>query len=308
MKISNQTAETIAKLISGKVIGDGNRLVTGMNELHVIQPGDLAFVDHPKYYDKVLGSSAGSILINKELPPLPNKTLIFSHDPFRDFIELIRHFRPFVPSTDLIDPTAHIHPEAVIQPGARIGKHVKIGQGTVIHSNVSVGDHVEIGENCIIHASAVIGGDAFYYQKKNGKYIKFESGGTVIIDNEVEIGANTTVDRGVTGNTTIGAGTKIDNLVHIGHDTQIGKNCLFAAQVGIAGATIIEDDVTLWGQVGVISGITIGKGAVVMAQSGIGKTVEGNQTYFGSPASPGREKMKEMAALRQLPELLKKLK
>lgn len=307
MRFLVHTAQQLADLIGASVVGDPDRSISGLNEIHVIEPGDLAFVDHPKYYDKVLGSAASAVLIDKEVACPADKTLLVTSSPFQAFIDLIAHFRPFKPSDGLVDSSAIIDPTAVIQPGARVGRGAIIGANAIIHANAAIGDWVEIGARSIIHANAVIGGDAFYYQKREGKFQKFLSGGTVVVGQDVEIGAGTTIDRGATGDTTVGDGTKIDNLVHIGHDTRIGKNCLFAAQVGIAGATIIEDDVTLWGQVGVISGITIGKGAVVMAQSGIGKSVPGGTTYFGSPASEGREKMREMAALRQLPELIKRL-
>jgi UDP-3-O-[3-hydroxymyristoyl] glucosamine N-acyltransferase len=171
-------------------------------------------------------------------------------------------------------------------------------------------DHCVIGDDVVIQAGTVIGSDAFYYNKKTNRdihYKKMKSCGRVVIENSVEIGAGCTIDRGVSGDTLIGAGTKIDNLVHIGHDTVVGKNCLFAAQVGIAGATTIEDNVILWGQVGVSKTLTIGKDAVVYAQSGVPSSLEGGKTYFGYPAEEASIKKKEIVWIKRIPELWKKV-
>ena len=192
-------------------------------------------------------------------------------------------------------------------PGAFIGKDVKIGVNCLIHPNVTIYDGTQIGDNVIIHSGSVIGADAFYYQKQVG-YKKLNSCGSVRIENDVEIGAGCTIDRGVTAETVIGAGTKIDNMVQIGHDTVIGKNCLFASQVGIAGVVTVENDVILWGQVGVQKDLTIGKGAVVLGQSGLAKSLKGGVTYFGSPVREAREKMKELALIKQLPSIIEELR
>jgi UDP-3-O-[3-hydroxymyristoyl] glucosamine N-acyltransferase len=171
-------------------------------------------------------------------------------------------------------------------------------------------DHCVIGDNVIIQSGTVIGSDAFYYNKKTTRaihYKKMLSGGRVVIEDSVEIGANCTIDRGVSGDTVIGAGTKMDNLVHIGHDTVIGRNCLLAAQVGIAGATTIEDDVILWGQVGVSKTLTIGKGAEVYAQSGVPASIEGGKKYFGSPVEDALTKKKELVWMKRIPVLWEKV-
>jgi UDP-3-O-[3-hydroxymyristoyl] glucosamine N-acyltransferase len=195
-------------------------------------------------------------------------------------------------------------------PNVYIGNHVRIGKDCIIHPNVTILDHVIIGDHVIIQAGTVIGSDAFYYNKRTDRpvhYRKMTSCGRVIIENDVEIGAGCTIDRGVTSDTLIGAGTKIDNLVHIGHDTTVGKNCLFAGQVGIAGATTIEDNVVLWGQVGVNKTLTIGEGAIVLAQSGVKASIESKKTYFGSPAEDAKEKMKELVWIKRIPELWQKI-
>ncbi len=303
-----QTLEKIAKIIDCKFVGDSDFPVFGMNEIHVVEPGDIVFVDHPKYYDKALTSAATVILINKEVECPEGKALLISDDPFRDFNKLTIYFNPFIASKESISPSSQIGEGTVIQPNVFIGNNVKIGKNCLIHSNVSIYDNSIIGDHVTIHAGTVIGSDAFYYKNRPDGYDKLISGGRVVIKNQVDIGAVCTIDKGVTGDTTIGEGTKIDNQVHVGHDTVIGKKCLIASQTGIAGCVIIEDEVTLWGQVGVTSGITIGKKAVISAQSGISKSLDGGKSYFGTPADDFRSKYKEIASIRLIPSILEDIK
>jgi UDP-3-O-[3-hydroxymyristoyl] glucosamine N-acyltransferase len=309
MKFSRTySLKEIASIISTSYVGDADFPVLGMNEIHVVEPGDIVFVDHPKYYTKALESAATIILINKEVDCPEGKALLISDDPFSDFNRLSNHFKPFRAASEKISRTASIGQGTIIQPNVFIGNHVRIGDNCLIHPNVTIYDHCVIGNNVIIHAGTVLGSDAFYFQKRPKGFDKLISCGRVVIEDNVEIGAACTIDKGVTGDTTIGMGTKIDNQVQIAHDTIIGKKCLIASQVGIAGCTIIEDEVTLWGQVGVISDITIGKGAVVYAQSGVGKDLEAGKTYFGSPAGEAREKYREMATLKSLHKIVENLK
>jgi UDP-3-O-[3-hydroxymyristoyl] glucosamine N-acyltransferase len=305
---SLQKLKDIAGIINANYVGADDFPVLGMNEIHVVLPGDIVFVDHPKYYDKALQSAATIVLINKEVDCPDGKALLISDDPFRDFNKLTLHFNPFIASKESISSSAIIGEGTVIQPNVFIGNHVKIGRNCLIHPNVTIYDNVTIGNNVTIHSGTVLGSDAFYYKNRPEGFDKLISGGSVVIEDNVDLGASCTIDRGVTANTTIGTGTKIDNQVHVGHDTVIGKKCLIASQTGIAGCVIIEDEVTLWGQVGVTSGITIGKKAIVFAQSGISKTLEGGKTYFGSPAEEARKKYKELASLRFIPMLLEKRK
>lgn len=305
---SPQTLKSIAELINCKYVGNHSFPVLGMNEIHVVTPGDIVFVDHPKYYSKALKSDATIILINKEVECPEGKALLISEDPFRDFNLLTVHFKPFAKATAIISPTARIGEGTIVQPGAFIGNHVQIGINCLIHPNVSIYDHTVIGDHVTIHASAVLGADAFYYKKREKGFDKLISGGRVLIKDHVDIGALCTIDKGVTGDTTIGRGTKIDNQVHIGHDTIIGNKVLIAAQTAVAGCVVIEDEVTLWGQVAITSGVTIGKKAIISAQSGVSKSLAGHKSYFGSPAGEFREKYKELANLRKIPELLEKLK
>ncbi|NKI32230.1 UDP-3-O-(3-hydroxymyristoyl)glucosamine N-acyltransferase [Croceivirga thetidis] len=309
MKFPRQfTLKEIADLLQVNYVGKPDFSIFGINEIHVVEPGDIVFVDHPKYYDKALNSAATTILINKEVDCPEGKSLLISDDPFADFNKLTKHFQPFKSAGSTISESATIGSRSIIQPNVFIGNDVQIGKNCLIHPNVSIYDNCIIGDGVTIHAGTVLGGDAFYYKRRDDFYDKLLSGGRVIIEDNVDIGAGCTIDRGVTGDTTIKKGTKLDNQIQIGHDTVIGERCLIASQCGIAGCVVIEDDVTLWGQVGVISGITIGTKVVVLAQSGVGRSLEPGKTYFGSPAEEAREKMKEIAYQKQIPSILKKIK
>ena len=192
-------------------------------------------------------------------------------------------------------------------PGCFIGNKVEIGDNCVLHPNVVVYDNCKIGNNVIIHSNTTIGSDAFYFKKRENNFEPLNTCGTVIIEDNVVLGSNCTIDKGVTSVTKIGKGSILDNQVHVGHDVEIGEMCLFAAQVGIAGAVTIGNRVTMWGQVGISSGITIEDGATILAQSGVGENVKAGETFFGTPASNAKEKMRELFATKQLPELIKKL-
>lgn len=301
---------TIAHLIGAEVKGNINASATGINEIHKVESGDLVFVDHPKYYEKCINSAATFIIINKETTFPEEKVLLIVDDPFEAYLKIVNFYRPFSPSMKMISDSAVVGEGSFIMPGAYIGNHVLIGTNCIIHPNVTILDHCIIGNNVVIQAGTVIGSDAFYYNKKTSRnihYKKMNSCGRVVIKNEVEIGANCSIDRGVTHDTIIGEGTKMDNLVQIGHDTVVGKNCLFAGQVGIAGATTIEDNVILWGQVGVSKTLTIGKDAIIYAQSGVKDSISGGKVYFGSPVEEAREKMKEFIWIKRIPQLWEKV-
>jgi len=306
--LRTHSLKEIATIIGCKYIGDDQFPVDGMNEIHVVSTGDIVFVDHPKYYEKALQSAATIILINKEVDCPDGKALLISDDPFRDFNTLTKYFSPFVSSDSSISTTAFIGENTIIQPNCFIGNNVTIGKNCLLHANVIVYDNTVIGDNVIIHSGTILGADAFYYKKRPEGYDQLLSCGKVVIEDNVGIGALCTIDKGVTGDTTIGEGTKLDNQVHVGHDTIIGKKCLIAAQTGIAGCVIIEDEVTMWGQVGTTSGITIGSKAIVLGQTGVSKSIEGGKTYSGTPIDEAREKMKQFANLKKIPEILNKLK
>ena len=301
----------IADLTGAEVLGNTLSAALGINEIHRVESGDLCFVDHPKYYNKCLNSEATFIIINTKEVVIPEgKTLLVVNEPFEAYLKIVQHFRPFTPSHKLISETAIIGDKSVIMPNTFIGNHVTVGNNCIIHPNVTIHDYTTIGNNVIIQSATVVGSDAFYYNTKKNReawYKKMQSCGNVVIEDFAEIGAGCTIDRGVTAETRIGAGTKMDNMVHIGHDVIVGKNCLFAAQVAIAGGTIIKDGVTLWGQVGVSKTLTIGTNATVLAQSGVGKDIEDGKIYFGSPAEDALLKKKELVWIKRIPELWKKV-
>jgi UDP-3-O-[3-hydroxymyristoyl] glucosamine N-acyltransferase len=304
---ATHTLKQIATIIDCDYLGADDFPILGMNEIHVIQKGEIVFVDHPKYYDKALQSKASVILINKKVDCPEGKALLISDDPFRDFNKLTDFFRPFEKSNNLISTSSKIGQSTVIQPNTFVGNNVVIGKDCLIHSNVSIYDNCVIGNNVIIHSGSVLGSDAFYYKNRPEGYDRLKSGGRVVLEDDVEIGSLCTIDKGVTGDTTIKKGSKLDNQVHVGHDTVIGKKCLIASQVGIAGCVVIEDEVTIWGQVGTNSAITIGKGAIIMGQTGVTKSVAGGKTYFGTPIEESREKLKQLAYVKKIPSILKKL-
>ncbi len=302
----------MAGLINAELIGDSSGMATGINEIHRVEEGDLVFVDHPKYYEKCLSSAASFIIINNRDVIVPEgKALLVVDNPFEAYTTIVDHFRPFTPATQSISNTAEIGEGTYIAPNVFIGHHVVIGSNCRIHANVTILDHCIIGNNVIIQSGTVIGSDAFYYNTKKDRpiwYKKMQSCGRVILEDYVETGAGCTIDRGVSSDTIIGAGTKLDNQVHVGHDTVTGKNCLIAAQVGIAGAVTLEDGVVLWGQVGVNKTLTIGKNAVVLAQAGVPGDLEGGKIYWGSPTDEASVKKRELIWIKRIPEIWAKLK
>ncbi|MDO6434272.1 UDP-3-O-(3-hydroxymyristoyl)glucosamine N-acyltransferase [Flavitalea sp. BT771] len=301
------SVQWIADFLGAQLIGDKNGHATGINEIHKVEKGDLVFVDHPKYYDKCIRSAASYIIINQAVEQLPaGKALLVVEQPFEAYLKIVRHFRPFEPAVKMVSDSAVIGKNTYIAPGVFIGHHVVIGDDCIIHPHVTILDHCVIGNKVIIQAGTVIGSDAFYYNSKKDRelwYKKMESCGRVVLEDGVEIGANCTIDRGVSHDTRIGAGTKMDNLVHIGHDTVTGRNCLFAGQVGIAGAVEIGNGVILWGQVGVSKTLSIGDNSVVLAQSGVPASLEAGKVYFGTPVEEAAVKKRELVWIKRIPEL-----
>ncbi len=302
------TLKELAQLTETEYVGDDNFFINGINEIHIVEKGELVFVDHPKYYDKALNSAASVILINKKVDCPEGKALLISDDPYRDFNKISNHFKPFEQASKSISDSSTIGKNTIIQPNVFIGNHVKIGNNCLIHPNVTIYDNCIIGDHVTIHSGTVLGADAFYYKNRSEGFDKLISVGRVVVKDNVDIGANCTIDKGVTGDTIIGEGTKLDNLIQIAHDTVIGKKCLIASLTAIAGCTIIEDEVTIWGQCGIVSGITIGKKAVLMAQSGVSKSIEGGKVYWGVPVSELRDRQRQLVAIKKLPELMKKIK
>lgn len=309
MKLTKKyTVAEIAALINGKVVGKVEQIVSGINEIHRVQEGDLVFVDHPKYYKKALNSAATIVLIDTEDVEIPEgKTIIVSPQPFDDYNFLTKHFSPFIPPKGNTGRNSIINPKALLYPNVFVGNNVKIGANVIIHTGAVIMDNTTIEEGVIIGPNTVVGHYAFYYKKKEDGFNRMHTCGGVLIKKNVELGALCTIDAGVSAITTIGEGTKIDNQVHIGHDTIVGNHCLFAANVGIAGCVTIEDNVTLWGQVGCASDVILGEGCVVMAQSGIAKSLEPGKSYFGSPCKEIRSAYRELAALKKLPEIIENI-
>jgi UDP-3-O-[3-hydroxymyristoyl] glucosamine N-acyltransferase len=309
MKFSRPyTLQEIAGILNREFQGDPNTEVTGLNEIHRVSNGDIVFSDHPKYYQKSLKSNASVVLINSSEVEIPEgKGIIICEEPFTDFNVLIEYFSPLRLPTAMVGTQASIGEGTTIYPGAFIADDVVIGEQCRIYPGVVILAGSRVGHRVIIQPNSVIGSLGFYYKKRTERFERLLSGGGVIIEDDVEIGASCTIDRGVTDFTRIGRGTVIDNQVQIGHDTHIGKKCLFASQVGIAGCVNIEDEVTLWGQVGITSGVSIGAKAAVLGQSGVTKSLAGGKSYFGYPADDARKKYKEMASLRILPEIIENL-
>lgn len=296
----------IAELINAELIGNNKADATGINELHKVEKGDLVFVDHPKYYDTCINSAATFIIINKITDCPAGKALLLVENPFEAYCKIVHHFNPFAPAIKLISDSATIGEGTFIYPNTFIGHHVQIGKNCIIFPNVSILDNCIIGDQVIIQSGTVIGSDAFYYNTKKDReiwYKKMPSCGRVIIEDFAEIGAGCTIDRGVSSDTVIGRGTKLDNTIHIGHDTLVGKNCLFAAHVVVAGCVTIKDGVTLWGQVVVNKTLTIGENAVLLGRTGVSGNLEGNKTYWGAPAQEAGIVKRELVWIKRIPQL-----
>ncbi len=301
---------TIAQMIGAELVGSKDAMVTGINEIHRVEEGDLVFVDHPKYYETCLQSAATFIIINKRTEIPPGKTILVVDQPFEAYLKIVEHYRPFLPSMKMLSDSAVIGEGTVVMPGAYIGNNVRIGRNCVIHPNVTILDHCEIGNEVVIQSGTVIGSDAFYYNKKMGRdihYKRMKSCGRVIIEDSVEIGAGCTIDRGVTHDTRIGKGTKMDNIIHVGHDTIIGANCLIAASVIIAGGVIVEDEVTIWGQAALNKTLTVGKGAVLLGRTGVTQSIPGDKTYWGLPAQEAGVVKREIVWVKRIPVMWEKL-
>ncbi|WP_226064022.1 UDP-3-O-(3-hydroxymyristoyl)glucosamine N-acyltransferase [Kaistella polysaccharea] len=293
-----QTLKSISEIIGAKIIGDENLPVLGTNEIHRVKSGEIVFVNHPKYYDKALNSAATIILIDKEVDCPQGKGLLISDDPFRDFNRINTHFTKIIHFGETLHEL-EVGDRTQIHSSVVIGNNVKIGNDCIIYPNVVIGDRTVIGDNVIIQSNTVLGGDAFYYRKLDGNYDRLISVGNVIIENNVEIGNNCTIDRGVTDSTIIGEGSVLDNLIQIGHDTTIGKRCLIASQTGIAGCCIIEDEVTIWGQVGMASGVRVESGTVLLAKCGVNRDLK-KGTYFGSIAEEFKQYLRKEIKLKNL--------
>jgi len=301
------TLGEIAEWLELQYSGDENIKITGISDVYHANYGDITFADNAKYFELANNSNASVIIVQDNTLESSNKGIIYCFDAFETYNKLASFFFPLKTQDVSIHPSVQIGETSYLFPNVFIGSQVVIGENCIIYPNVVIYGPCIIGNNVTINAGAIIGSDAFYYKKTDKKHLRLHSVGSVIIEDDVEIGAKTTIDKGLGGTTIVGQGTKIGNSVQIGFDTKIGKNCFIAAQTGIASNVIIEDDVVIWGQVGISKNVMIGKEAIILGQSGVTKSVEGGKIYFGLPASESREKMRELAYIKQIPELIKLL-
>jgi UDP-3-O-[3-hydroxymyristoyl] glucosamine N-acyltransferase len=290
----------LATWIGATIVGNKDLQVKGINEIHKVQEGDITFVDHPKYYQASLHSAASVIIVPAEMECPPGKALLVVEKPFPAYETIVKKFRTITPIKEGSTDGQQIHPSAIIEPGAIIGPHVHIGKDCYIQSGVIIRPFCYIGDRVVIHSGAIIGTQAFYFKKWPEGYQAWTACGRVIIEDDVWIGSGTTIAQGVSGDTIIGEGSKIDCQVMIGHGVVIGKNCLIAAQAGIAGKTILGEWCVIYGQVGLAQNLKIGDRTTILAQSGVSKDLEGGKSYFGYPADEARVKYKELVALRNL--------
>ena len=326
--------EWIAALTGGCLEGDPSTVISGVASIEEARAGDLIFAENPKYIALALKSGASAVLVPEAARGQiqSTKTLIFHPDPRLAFVQVLEVFAPpltfaaevhssAVLGNDVVvgegisiavnvvvgDRTV-IGDNVVLRPGVAIGADCYIGNDTVIYPNVIIYDRVTIGSRCLLHAGCVIGADGFGYIPVGSSLRKVPQLGTVEISDDVEIGANSCIDRAKTGVTFIGQGTKIDNLVHIGHNCRIGKSCIIVAQVGLAGGVEVGDGVIFAGQAGITHHVKIGSGAKIAGQAGVIGNVPAGATFVGFPARNYSEKMREYAASAQLPDALKRLR
>ncbi len=331
-----RTVKEIAAAVGGKIIGNPDFVVRGLSRIEDAQEGDLSFIAHSQYV-RYLATTAASVIVISEHFTIPadlDKIFIVVPDAYRAFAKVLslyasppEYLPGFRHHTAVIDPTATIAESAYIGPYVVIGQEaiidedavlvahitigakVKIGEKTILHPGVVCYPDTQIGRRCIIHAGVVLGADGFgYIENSDGSFEKIPQIGNVVIEDDVEIGANTTIDRATVGSTVIGRGTKIDNLVHIAHNVSIGEHSALAAQTGIAGSTAIGKRNRFGGQAGVVGHITTADDVIVEAQSGVSKTLRQPGAYFGSPAKPHLQALKMEGALRQLPEILREFR
>lgn len=326
------TMQQLAELVEGELVGDGAQLVNAARPLIEARQGDITFIEDEKYLPRFVACGATGAIVSFSIP-INGKPMIRVREPRRCFSAVYQrlHSLPPVPFRD-IHPTAWVDPSAVVAPDAAIGPHASIGAGCVIgarcqiHAGVVIGNHCRldedvvlhghvvlydgcvIGKRVIIHANAVLGADGFGYRQLQGKHVKIPQIGIVEIENDVEIGASTTIDRATFGTTRIGEGTKIDNLVQVGHNCQIGRFNILCSQVGIAGSVTTGDYVLMAGQVGVSDHLNIGQRSQIGPQSGITKDVPVDVQMWGSPAVPSRERIREITSMEKLAEMRKDVK
>ncbi|MFA6358347.1 MAG: UDP-3-O-(3-hydroxymyristoyl)glucosamine N-acyltransferase [Candidatus Omnitrophota bacterium] len=323
-----KTLKEIAELIGGRVVGNGDTLITGASGIREAVQGDITFLANSKYSALVDKTLASSIVAAVDDAPKTTKPVILTDNPSLAFVKIISLFAPedvghpkkidytvvmgknvtlgenvAIGAYTVIGDNVSIGDNSIIYAGCYIGHHVKIGSKTLIYPHVSIRERISIGSRVIIHSGTVIGSDGFGFATIKGSHHKIPQVGTVEIGDDVEIGANVTIDRARFHKTVIGSGTKIDNLVQIGHNVVVGENSLIVAQAGIAGSTIVGNNVTLGGQVGLSGHINVGDNAIVTAQSGVAKSIPAGAMVSGYPARPYMTTQRVNASLQNLPKL-----
>jgi UDP-3-O-[3-hydroxymyristoyl] glucosamine N-acyltransferase len=321
------TIRELAEWVHGEVLGDGETAISNARTLTEAQPGDITFVEHEKHLHAWHVSRASAAIVPGHVP-VNGRPIIRVHDPLMAFARVVQQLRGRpVEASPSISPSAHVHPTArlaasvtvgpfvvvgenseigantVLHAGAVVGRSCKVGENVVLHPHVVISDDCVLGSRVVIHANAVIGADGFGYRTQEGKHVKVPQLGWVEIEDDVEVGACSTIDRGTFGPTRVGAGTKIDNLVMIGHNCQIGKHNVLCSQVGIAGSCTTGDYVVMGGQVGIADHIAVGDRVTIMAKSGISRNVPTGVRYSGYPGRPHKEFMKTLFLVDKLPEL-----
>ena len=298
----------IAARSGSSMIGSADGLAYGLNEIHNVEVGDITFVDHEKYYLLALSSAASFIFINKEIEAPEGKTLLYTKDPFTAYNNLAIQFRPATVASDTIAASASIGEGTVIYPTAFIGEHVTIGKDCIIHPHAVIYAHSVLGDRVIVHGNSTIGGDAFYYKGRGSHFDKMHTAGRAVLHDDVEVGSGCTIDAGVSADTIIGKGTKLDSQVHIGHDATIGEHCLLCAQVGIAGNVRVGNFVTMYGKSSLSKNIEVGDHAVLLGSTASAKSLAGGKTYLGTPADEVHRASRQFAIVRMLPDLWEKLR
>lgn len=321
----------VAQLVDGVIDGDEKLVITGIAKIEEAEEGDITFLSNPKYIKFLETTRASAVFVSKDFPPA-QITVVRTENPYYAFLKLLKTLHPPYDSlspgihpSSVIDPTALIGSEVSIgalvyigkqcvigdrvriHPGTVISDEVRVGEDTILYPNVTVRERVQIGSRVIIHNGTVLGSDGFGFAREGQTYHKIPQVGTVIVEDDVEIGSNCTIDRATIGETRIKKGAKLDNLIQIAHNVVVGENTVIAAQTGVSGSTKLGNGVIVGGQVGFVGHIEVGDNTSIGAQSGVSKSLPPDSIYFGYPAKPIMQAKREEASLRKLPDIIKKI-
>ena len=311
------SAQMIASMLGGEVVGDANVSVNAVTRIEEGKPGGLCFLANPKYEQYIYSTEASVVLVSKDFQPKESisATQIKVDDPYSSFAALLKQYEqmmanPFsgIHETAFVDESAKVGENVTIHPNAYVGPNAVIGDNCVLHPGAKVMHRCEVGNECTLHAGVIVGSDGFGFAPQAAlNYEKIPQIGNVILEDKVEIGANTTIDRATVGSTVIRKGVKLDNLVQIAHNVEVGENTVIAAQTGVAGSTKIGKNCMIGGQVGIIGHLKIGDGVMIAAQSGIGNDLPDGAIVQGSPAFEVSKYRRSYVSFRKLPELTQEL-